>query len=255
MLNLANDLALALDPVQFACKALGFVPEPWQVGVLREATSDMLLNCHRQAGKSTVTAIKGLHRVIYKPEALVLLFSITEDQSIELFKKLTTFLKKLDVHPGLDKDTAQGFEFDNGSRVLALPGKPSSVRGYSAPDLVIVDEAAQVPDEMFTAISPMRARNQGQMIEMSTPFGKRGHFYKEWQESSAIKIEVPVTHTPRITQEFLKAERRRLGERAFMQEYYCQFRDTIEQVFPTDLIERAVTADLKAMTFLTGGKA
>ncbi len=59
--GLADDLASALDPVVFARHA-GIAPDPWQADVLRSGHRQLLLNCSRQSGKSTTTAIIGLHR-------------------------------------------------------------------------------------------------------------------------------------------------------------------------------------------------
>lgn len=52
MTVLANDLAAALDPVQFG-RRLGFEPEPWQARLLRTRARRVLVRCARQTGKST----------------------------------------------------------------------------------------------------------------------------------------------------------------------------------------------------------
>jgi hypothetical protein len=52
------------------------------------------------------------------------------------------------------------------------------VRCFS-PGLVIVDEAARVPDDLYRAVRPMLAVSQGRLIALSTPFGQRGWFYDE----------------------------------------------------------------------------
>jgi hypothetical protein len=55
----------------------------------------VLLNCCRQSGKSTTTAISALHTALYDPR-LVLLVSPSLRQSKELFGKVTRFLKSLE---------------------------------------------------------------------------------------------------------------------------------------------------------------
>ena len=55
-LDLALDLAHALDPVSFVQDRLKFEPDPWQAQLLRSRASWILLNCCRQSGKSTTTA-------------------------------------------------------------------------------------------------------------------------------------------------------------------------------------------------------
>ena len=58
-LNLAADLRHALSPVAFATEVLGLELDPWQCGVLSSTGKRDLLNCSRQAGKSTTAAVLG----------------------------------------------------------------------------------------------------------------------------------------------------------------------------------------------------
>jgi hypothetical protein len=69
--SLAEDLKLALDRVAFAREA-GLDPDPWQRDLLRSSSDRVLLNCCRQSGKSTMTAIVALHRALYHPGSLIL---------------------------------------------------------------------------------------------------------------------------------------------------------------------------------------
>src|SRR5207302_8270353 len=85
--RLAHDLAAALDPVVFA-EQTGLVPDAWQADVLRSRAARLLLNCSRQVGKSTTTAVLALHVAIYDAPALVLLLSPSLRQSQELFAKV-----------------------------------------------------------------------------------------------------------------------------------------------------------------------
>ena len=52
---------------------------------------------------------------------------------------------------------------------------------------------------------------------------------------------------PRIAATFLKDEQRALGERWFRQEYYCEFVETLDQVFRMEDIERSFTDDVKPL--------
>ena len=63
-LEIATELRHALDPVAFAVERLGFTPDPWQADVLRLSDKNTLLNCSRQAGKSTCTSIIALHTAL-----------------------------------------------------------------------------------------------------------------------------------------------------------------------------------------------
>ena len=46
---------------------LGLEPDDWQVTVLESGHPRLLLNCCRQAGKSTVVAILGLVEALFVP--------------------------------------------------------------------------------------------------------------------------------------------------------------------------------------------
>jgi hypothetical protein len=73
-------------------------------------------------------------------------------------------------------------DLPNGSRIEALPGTERTVRGFSGASLLIVDEAARVDDGLVYSVRPMLAVSGGSLMMLSTPFGRRGVFYREWTE-------------------------------------------------------------------------
>jgi hypothetical protein len=234
------------DPLFFARHSLGFAPDAWQEKVLSWTGKKLLLNCCRQSGKSTTTAILALHRALHFTKSLILLVSPSLRQSAELFRKVLDFLALLPVRPALTEDNKLSLQMGNGSRIVSLPAKESNVRGFSGPSLIIEDESARVMDDLFLASKPMLAISQGQHILMSTPWGKRGHFYESWENGgkSWDRIKVTADQCPRISKEFLEAERRDMPTNWFEAEYNCQFTDTIMQVFASDLIAAAINNDL-----------
>jgi len=138
-----------------------------------------------------------------------------------------------------------GMHLSNGSRIEALPGTEKTIRGFSGVDLLIVDEAARVADELYYAVRPMLAVSGGRLMMLSTPFGKRGVFYEEWTGGSAWeRYTVTASECPRIPPSFLEEERKTLGAWWFAQEYECRFMDTVDQVFQTDVIDKAITDEV-----------
>ncbi len=237
-MELAHDLQLALDPVAFAVE-LGFAPDPWQERVLRWTGKRLLMNCSRQSGKSTTAAILGLHRALYHPKSLVLLVSPSLRQSSELFRKVTDFLGNLLVRPKLLEDNKLSCTLENKSRIVSLPSSEATVRGFSGVNLIVEDESARVDDSLYKTIRPMLAVSNGKLILMSTPFGKREHFFQEWTSGQGWeRVEVPATECPRISPEFLKEERRSLGEWWFCQEYMCEFMEAVDAAFRTEDIQQ-----------------
>jgi hypothetical protein len=209
------------DPVAFAKRA-GWQPDPWQER-LRRAESNVLLNCTRQAGKSTGAAMLVVHRAVTMPGHLALLISPSERQSAELFRKVRTFLGQVPGGVKLTEDNVLSAQLVNGSRIVSLPSSEHTIRGYSAVNTLIEDEAAFVDDKLNVAVRPMLAVSGGQMILMSTPNGRRGHFFEAWEGPGPWHRErVTCWEVPRIPRPFLEEERRVLGE-LFRQEYECEF--------------------------------
>ena len=233
-----KDAAYGLDPVRWAKEALGFSPDPWQADLLRSPERRVLLNCCRQSGKSTTAAILCLHTALYRPGSLILMVSPSLRQSLELFRKLSDFADQLEPSPARSEDNKLSAVFENKSRVVALPGHESTIRGYSAPSLVIEDEASRCEDSIYTAIRPMLAVSSGRLILMSTPHGCRGHFYKEWLEGSGWKrVSITADQVSRISSEFLDQERASLGDWMFRQEYFGEFVQSEDQYFSNETIE------------------
>jgi hypothetical protein len=117
-----------------------------------------------------------------------------------------------------------------------------------------VDEASRVEDELYYAVRPMLAVSGGRLMMLSTPYGKRGVFYEAWTNGTPTweRYEVPASQCPRISEEFLEEERASLPPFIFRQEYECSFEETDDQVFTTDMIDKAVTDEVKPL-FGTGG--
>jgi hypothetical protein len=246
-IDLARDLAHGLDPAMFAADMLNFRPDDWQRELLRSTARQVVLNITRQGGKSTTTAILALHQAIYDPGSLTLLVSPSQRQSRELFSKTIDFLRSVEPTVELDEDNRLSATLRNRSRIVSLPGDSRTVRGFSAPALVVADEAAYTPDELFTAIRPMLAVSQGRLILMSTPAGRRGVFFEVWEHGGAdwLRFRIPASQCPRISAEFLDQERAALGPLLFSQEYECAFVDGDTSAFSSAMIEAALVDDFE----------
>ena len=244
-----KDAAYSLDAVLWAKEALGFSPDPWQADLLLSSDKRVLLNCSRQSGKSTTAAILALHTALYRPGSLILMVSPSLRQSLELFRKLSDFADQLDPSPARSEDNKLSAVFENRSRVVALPGHESTIRGYSAPSLVVEDEASRCEDEIYTAIRPMLAVSSGRLILMSTPHGCRGHFYKEWSEGGPAwkRVSITADQVSRISSEFLDQERASLGDWMFRQEYFGEFVQAEDQYFSNETIEMMFDTSAKPL--------
>jgi hypothetical protein len=249
MSALATDLAAALDPVMFAEQA-GLVPDAWQAQVLRSRAARLLLNCSRQVGKSTVTAVLALHTALYEAPALALLLSPSLRQSQELFAKVVTAYRRLGRPVPAEAENKLSLELDNGSRILALPGKEGTIRGYSGVQLVVLDEASRIADALYHAVRPMLAVSGGRLLLLSTPFGQRGVFFQEWIAGAGWeRVEMRAQQCPRISPAFLVQERASLPAWIYRQEYECSFEAVADAVFAYADVQAALAADVEPLCF------
>ena len=242
--ELASDLAAALDPVVLAQQA-GLDPDPWQADVLRSTAPRVLLNCSRQSGKSTISALLALHTALYTPAALVLMLSPSLRQSAELFRKGLDLYRALGRPVPAQAETSLRLELEGGSRIISLPSSEATVRGFSSVTLLVIDEASRVEDELYTALRPMVAVSQGRLIALSTPMGRRGWWWSAWESAEDWhRFRVPAAQCPRISHAFLEQERRTLAPWVYRQEYECEASETMDQVFGYDVVMGAVAADV-----------
>jgi hypothetical protein len=237
------------DAVLMARRA-GIVPDDWQADLLLSDAKQMILNCSRQSGKSTISAVLGLHTAIYTPDSLVLLLSPSLRQSTELFRKLRNVFNKIEspTQAQILEESLLRLEFDNGSRVVCLPGSEQTIRGFSAVSLLIIDEASRVEDALYQSVRPMLAVSGGRIVLLSTPFGKRGFFYSEWTDGvDWQKVKITADQCPRINAEWLMRERAMIGDWWYLQEYQCEFVETDDQVFSYDDIQAALDPSIKPL--------
>ena len=241
-LRAALDLSCALDHVQLARRAR-IEPDPWQAGLLRSQDRQILMLCARQSGKSTVAGLLGIHQALYHPPALVLMLAPALRQAQELFRSARGLYGALgETVSAIEEESALRLELVNGSRIVSLPGSEATVRGYGDVAMLIIDEAARVPDELYAAVRPMLAVSGGRLVLLSTPFGKRGFFWREWSEGGPgwARVRVTAGQCPRISPAFLEQERASIGDWWFTQEYGCEFVDRLDSAFATDDVRAAL---------------
>ena len=234
---------LRYDPLRFATQLLGFQPNAAQRLLLHPGVQKAILCCHRGAGKTEIIAHLAGHHVYTVPNATVLVCSETAEKAAELIQRTIKILAKLGFHARPDKLRKNGFVFPNGSRLLPMPTRAGAVRGYAA-TMVIIDEAATVPDKVYTAIRGTRAatsKNASFWI-MSTPGARSGFFYDLWNspDPTWTRIHLSALDNPRISAEFLAEEKRQMHPDDFAREYLAEFGDTRTALFRQADIRAAV---------------
>ncbi len=231
-----QDLMWTYEPDSWAEDVIQPVVEyeldPWQREFLRDTREKLILLVHRQGGKSTAVGIKALHRAIFREDQTIVLVSPTQRQSSDLLRDIRKLIRAIPEYSAMQTvDNTLSVEFLNGSRILSLPATSWNIRGVTA-NLIIIDEAAGVPDEIYAALSPMLLTTHGQFILVSTPKDKSGKFYEHYLSDLWGKYVIRASENPRMqTPEmlsFLHDELLGLGSRIYGQEYECDFLDDMD---------------------------
>jgi hypothetical protein len=243
-------------PEAFAV-SLGIIPDEWQVEVLASDHPRKILCCGRQTGKSTVAAILALHKALTQPGSVVLVVAPGERQAKLLFSKAASLYRQAGYPLPAHSERRTGLELSNGSIIEALPAVERTTRGYSV-DLLLVDEAAAVPDMDYHGILPALIATQGEQVLLSTPRGKRGFFHEIWHLTSSsatpptgyldgvhppddwLRVMVRSDETPRITTEQLEVFRQSMPSAFFEQEFECAWLDTEGSLFSFGDIQEAL---------------
>jgi hypothetical protein len=241
-----DHLANALDPARFAVERCGWRPDPWQASALISSAPVIMLCCSRQSGKSTTIAMKATHRAAHYPGSTILILARALRQCGELMRTIKAFLEASGER--LAENNVTTVRLANGSRIISIPAKEETIRSIAAVDLLIEDESAFVPDAVHRAVQPMLAVKRGQLVMMSSPFGKRGHFFDMFTGKEPIdRYAVPWTDCPRISPQIVTTELERYGQAYVDQEYLCKFIETDDAVFRHEDIARAVVDDVEPL--------
>ncbi len=222
-------------------------PDSWQSLLLTEMVTkhkDVMLCCSSQIGKTEVVSVGA-----YLCACLgmyVLVVSPSDRQSIRFHSRLLRQHGRLQLRRSLERPNKHVLTLEGGGRVEALPNSPDKIRGIDAVDLLIVDEASRVSDDLFGACTRMLAVSGGKIALLSTPAGRNGFFYREWtSEAPWSRHHVTWKECPRITTEHIEAERARFGDWWVRQEYEGEFLGAQTAVFDRMRFEALVDPSLK----------
>lgn len=256
-------------------KSLGFEPFKWQEAILESTGRRIIINAARQSGKSTITSTDPCWIAKYRDNSLSIVLAPTESQSQDDMRKIQSFIRQDPTYPQYDPASTHVNVRENRSIISVVPATQSA-RGKSCPAVVILDEASQIDDLIYTeVVTPMFTDNPGRLILLSTPYGKKGFFCDifnnprpndPWERyeirSPWQPIQTPngLDLIPYMDEKAYQAERAKkgikawfsprhwnyeeqleklfdMGIRKYKQEYCCEFVETEQSVFSYDEIE------------------
>lgn len=218
--------------------------DAWQEKVLK-TDGNICLRSGRQVGKSTIISIKAAKYALQNKKKSVLVIAAVERQAYLLFEKILGYLAdnyKKEIKGGKEKPTKHKITLTNGSTIMCYPTGLSGygIRGFTV-DLLIADEAAFIPEEVWTAVTPMLATTKGSLILLSTPHGKGGFYYRCFKDKSFTSFHRTSEECPRVDKEFLKKEKERMTKIQYAQEYLGEFVDDLRQFFSDELISKSIS--------------
>lgn len=216
--------------------------DKWQEEVIN-TTGNICLRSGRQVGKSTIIGLKAAQFALSHRKKLIMVISKTERQAGLLFAKILANLVNLDekriITKGRKRPTKHIINLTNGSTIHCLPCGDTGfgIMGFTI-DLLIADEAAWIPEEVWNSIIPALAITKGNIWLLSTPFLKRGYYYECFNDPAFTAFHTSSEDCPRKDQVFLDRQKEVLTKTQYAQMYKGQFVDELLQFFPDGLIEQ-----------------
>lgn len=196
----------------------------------------------RRTGKSSGAAVLALAKLLEPNQQVIVvapdfnLSSIIWDFTTELIEAFNIETKRFNL-----KDRVVKLVNDSTLRLLSANNR-SSLVGRAA-NLLIVDEAALIPDdEYFTRdLRPaLSTFPDSRALFISTPRGKENYLYNYYLRGQDESFPewgsglFPWHANPRLTQEDIEQARRAIPESLFRQEYYCEWATFEGQIYKLD---------------------
>jgi hypothetical protein len=242
-----ENLKELFNPVTFAEALLGYKLFDYQKAILLNDDRKLHIRKGRQVGASLTLAMKAVHRAVTRPYTTVAVISPSQRQSSLVFKYIKDmFLSHELLKPEIGKAqySQTVIELLNGSIIYSLPcgSDGRTIRGISlsAGSMMIVDEAAFIPEKVWSAIDYFTATG-GQEILSSTPLAKLGKYYEASEDKTYSHLVIPSWMNPLIEKEWLEERKKSYS---YASEIAAEFMDGEGKFFPFDIITAAINADL-----------
>ena len=132
--------------------------DDWQKEFI-ETKGDRVLCCGRQVGKSEICGIDAGEYAMKNKNKTILMIAPTERQAFSLFNKTLDYLMRnyrSFIKKGKDRPTKTKIFLNNGAKIYCLP---TGLSGLGIRFLTVhklyADEASRIPEEVWTAVTPM----------------------------------------------------------------------------------------------------
>jgi len=226
--------------------------DEWQKAVLA-VIGNMILMCGRQVGKSEIVAKKIADYLLNNPKHHIMIVSGVERQASGLYNKVLRLIEKdfpSQLKHGRDKPLRTVFKLKNGSVLRTEPvGLDGSGARQHTLNGVIFEEMQLIPEEAFTAITPMLFTTGGFMWFLGTAWSTEGYVYDRLSDpnfgvfriNSEQVAEIRPEPSRTILINHLAGERERMTEAQYAQEYLAIPSSNVRQIFNDKLIKKILT--------------
>ncbi len=247
MSNHSGSRTLARVRLALADALWGWKAHPTQRQWLLSEASVKAAACGRRWGKTEAQAVDAATFALLFGGSEQMVVAPTYDQASLIARGVERLLLSSPTTRSLTqaRKTPYPLITVGASRIAARTADEDgrALRGHRA-DRVIVDEAAFVRDSVITeVIQPMLADSDGQLILISTPYG-RNLFWKLWSQGGSggrtESFRFPSSANPHISRRYIDEQRSELPERAFQAEYLAEFVDDQACAFPWADIQRCL---------------
>ena len=216
--------------------------DPWQLKFLVCNAKRITIVCGRQCGKTAAASILIAEEAVNIPNSYIMIGAYVIEQAEHLLWKIKDYMftkhnSKIEGRP-----TLHFMELKNGSKIIckAVGDTGAGMRGPTV-TLLVLDEAALIPDRAWVAIEPVISVSKGRVILLSTGQCKKGFFYKSTLDEDIEQFKVSARDCPRHSKEFLDKKEAELSPVAFAQEYLGEFLDDYNRKFTDEWIEKVCT--------------
>ena len=217
-----------------------FDPEvrPYQAQIWNDPRRNKVLVIHRRAGKTSLALNKLIFEAILNPNKVYWYICPTMRQAKDIVWKAPEMLSKYLPPEAEDKrnEVELTIYLKNGSQIhIKGADNPDSLRGMN-PYGIIVDEYAQIKPQLYDeVIMPILGANAGWIWLIGTPNGRNDFWTKFKMAEQNLERWQPfllqASKSSILSREVLLEIQQGMTERAFQQEFECQFLESSGQIF------------------------
>lgn len=156
--------------------------EEWQkvvyddVHIARSSGNIFVVKSKRQVGKSCLAALLLIEYGL-KEKCISVVVEPTQAQSRRLFKQIYDMMQPTGLVKSANSQLLT-MEFSNGSEILFKSAEQrDALRGFTVSGILVIDEAAFIPDPIFEILYPTCDANNAPILVISTPLFCSGEFY------------------------------------------------------------------------------